>query len=160
MFRLDVFSKSAAKASLLISAIAGSILAASVAVPTSFESRTMQLDASPPSEEPADVNFGAMLAIAVVSGVTLCLGVKATVDRKHPQSDVNPGANPSLQPSQGVSLNRASRSLQRQLLLLLHDDQAVADRLFVQASLRHPGETPNWYAEKVIYDLERDRGAR
>ncbi|MEX0271416.1 hypothetical protein AB3R30_19950 [Leptolyngbyaceae cyanobacterium UHCC 1019] len=172
MFRLDVFSKPVAKVSLSVSAIratipmgiAGSILAASVAVPTSFESRTMQLDAPSANTginaEPSDVNPGAMFAIAMGGGVALCLGVKATADRQRSPSAHRSAANPSLQPFQGVSLNRASRSLQRQLLLLLHEDQAAAQRLFTQASLRHPGESPNWYAEKVIYDLERDRGAR
>lgn len=160
MFCLDMFSKSAAKASLLISAIAGSVLAASVlTAPTSYESQAMPLDAPPTNVEPSDVNPGA-IAIAVGGSVALCLGVKAIADRKRSPSARRSAANPSLQPSQGVSFNRASRSLQRQLLLLLHDDQAIAERLFTQASLRHPGETPNWYAEKVIYDLERDRGAR
>ena len=120
----------------------------------------MQLDAPPASAEPSDVNPGAVLAIAVGGSVALCLGVKAIANRKRTPSARRSDANPSLQPSQGVSFNRANRSLQRQLLLLLHDDQAIAQRLFRQASLRHPGETPNWYAEKVIYDLERDRGAR
>ncbi|MCY7394276.1 MAG: hypothetical protein LH647_23100 [Leptolyngbyaceae cyanobacterium CAN_BIN12] len=161
MFRLDMFSKSVAKASLLISAIAGSVLAASVlTAPTSYESQAMPLDAPPTNAEPSDVNPGAIAIAAVGGSVALCLGVKAIADRKRSPSARRSDANPSLQPPQGVSFNRASRSLQRQLLLLLHDDQAIAERLFTQASLRHPGETPNWYAEKVIYDLERDRGAR
>ena len=159
MFRPDVFSRLAAKASLLISAIAGSVLVASVAAPTSLESQMMQLDAPPTNAEPFDLNPGAV-AIAVGGSVALCLGVKAIADRNRSPSARRAAANSSPQPSQGVNLNRASRSLQRQLLLLLHDDRAVAQRLFTQASLRHPGETPNWYAEKVIYDLERDRGAR
>lgn len=173
MFRPVVFSKPAAKASLLISAIritlaklsvglpmgiAGSVLVASIAAPTSFESQMLQLDAPPTNAEPFDLNPGAV-AIAVGGSVALCLGVKAIADRQ-PLSDRRAAANSSLQPAQGANLNRASRSLQRQLLLLLHEDQAAAQRLFTQASLRHPGETPNWYAEKVIYDLERDRGAR
>ena len=64
MFRPDVFSRLAAKASLLISAIAGSVLVASVAAPTSFESQMMQLDAPPTNAEPFDLNPGAV-AIAV-----------------------------------------------------------------------------------------------
>ncbi|MBM0742209.1 hypothetical protein JOY44_11350 [Phormidium sp. CLA17] len=160
MFRPDVFSKPAAKASLLISTIAGSVLAASfLTAPTSFESRAMHLDASPTNADTSNVNRGAVLAIAVGGSVALYQGVKASVDRRSPSAHRS-AANLSLQSSQGVSLNRASRSLQRQLLLLLHDDQATAHRLFTQASLRYPGEKPNWYAEKVIYDLERDRGAR
>lgn len=169
MFRPDVFSKSAAKVSIWVSAIrktiptgiVGSVLAASVlAAPTSGASQAIQLDAPPTNAETSNVNPGAALAIAMGGSVALCLGVKAIADRQHSPSARRSVAKPSLQPSQGVNLNRASRSLQRQLLLLLHEDQAAAQRLFTQASLRHPGETPNWYAEKVIYDLERDRGAR
>jgi hypothetical protein len=52
---------------------------------------------------------------------------------------------------------RANPKLQRKLLRLLHDDARVADRLIIQASLRYPGQAPDWYVEKVIYDLERDR---
>jgi hypothetical protein len=160
MFCPDVFSKPAAKASLLISAIAGSVLAASVlTAPPSVASSAMQLDSPPTNAEPSDVNPGA-IAISVGGSVALCLGVNAIVDRQHPPSARRSAANPLLQSSQGVSFNRASRSLQRQMLLLLPNDQSAAHRLFTQTSLRHPGETPNWYAEKVIYDLERDRGAR
>ncbi len=157
MFRSDRFSESAAKVLLFISAIAGSVLVASVTAPSSFESQARQLDDSP-YVETSDKNPGALFAIAVGSGVALCLGVNAMAARSIPsarRSAVN-----SLPSSQSVRLNQASRALQRQLLLLLQDDQAIAQRLLTHASLRHPGETPNWYAEKVIYDLERDRGAR
>ncbi|WAL58827.1 hypothetical protein [Thermocoleostomius sinensis] len=51
-----------------------------------------------------------------------------------------------------------SSSLQRKLLRLLHDDRGAAQRLFAHTRLKYPGKSPNWYAEKIIYDLERDRG--
>ena len=52
---------------------------------------------------------------------------------------------------------RGSRQLQNQLLTLLHGDTATAKRLLVRQQQRHPGKSDNWYLEKAIYDLERDR---
>ncbi|KAF3884047.1 MULTISPECIES: hypothetical protein [Nostocales] len=34
-----------------------------------------------------------------------------------------------------------------------------ASGLLTQAMLKYPNKTPDWYFEKVIYDLERDRHA-
>ena len=42
---------------------------------------------------------------------------------------------------------------------LLHDDRETANRLLSQAKLKHPNKSVDWYADKVIYDLERDRGS-
>jgi hypothetical protein len=40
----------------------------------------------------------------------------------------------------------------------LHHDRGAAHRLFVHATLKYPGKAPDWYAEKILYDLVRDRG--
>ncbi|WP_026733236.1 hypothetical protein [Fischerella sp. PCC 9605] len=56
------------------------------------------------------------------------------------------------------NLDQGSRKLQRKLLNLLHDDREAAKRLLTQAKLKNPNRTTDWYFEKVIYDLERDRG--
>lgn len=58
-----------------------------------------------------------------------------------------------------LSLNQGSRKLQKKLLLLLHDDREAANRLLTQAMLKYPHKTADWYFEKVIYDLVRDRYA-
>jgi hypothetical protein len=39
----------------------------------------------------------------------------------------------------------------------LGNHQPTVDRLIDQARLRNPGEAEQWYWEKVLYDLERDR---
>jgi hypothetical protein len=57
-----------------------------------------------------------------------------------------------------IRLEQASRKLQRKLINLLHDDRDAATRLLNQAKQKNPNKTIDWYAEKVIYDLERDRG--
>ena len=57
-----------------------------------------------------------------------------------------------------ISLDKASRKLQQKLLRLLHDDRDTASRLLSQIKIKNPNKSINWYVEKVIYDLERDRG--
>ncbi len=50
-----------------------------------------------------------------------------------------------------------NRQLQSQLLNLLQGDVPTAKRLLQQQRRMHPGKSDNWYLEKVIWDLERDR---
>ncbi|WP_427156981.1 hypothetical protein ACQFX9_16485 [Aliinostoc sp. HNIBRCY26] len=50
-----------------------------------------------------------------------------------------------------------NRYLQRDLLILLKGDTAAAKRLLAQQRRKQPGKSDNWYLEKVIFDLERDR---
>ncbi|MEJ1930815.1 hypothetical protein WDZ92_11185 [Nostoc sp. NIES-2111] len=50
-----------------------------------------------------------------------------------------------------------NRRLQHQLIQMLRGDTATAKRLLAQQRQRNPGRSDNWYLEKVIYDLERDR---
>lgn len=53
-------------------------------------------------------------------------------------------------------LARTSPKLRRELLRLVHNQQTV-NRLMNSTSNSHPGRSANWIAEKVIYDLKRDR---
>jgi hypothetical protein len=57
-----------------------------------------------------------------------------------------------------IRIEQASRKLQKKLLLLLHDERALANRLLNQVKSKNPNKSVDWYVEKVIYDLERDRG--
>ncbi|MBD2243215.1 hypothetical protein [Nostoc sp. FACHB-888] len=50
-----------------------------------------------------------------------------------------------------------NRQLQSDLLALLRGDVRTAKRLLRQQRQNCPGRSDNWYLEKVIYDLERDR---
>ena len=43
------------------------------------------------------------------------------------------------------------------LLQAVKGNKALAKRLLEQAKFKYPGKSDRWYAEKVIYDLERDR---
>ncbi|RUT01719.1 hypothetical protein DSM106972_063420 [Dulcicalothrix desertica PCC 7102] len=58
-----------------------------------------------------------------------------------------------------ITIDQVSSKLRTQLLTLLHRDIQGINRLLNQAKFKYPNRTNNWYAEKVIYDLTRDRGA-
>jgi len=58
--------------------------------------------------------------------------------------------------SNATLLTRANPKLRREILRLVHN-QAIAERLMDGTSLNHPERSANWIAEKVIYDLKRDR---
>jgi hypothetical protein len=53
-------------------------------------------------------------------------------------------------------LDRLSPKLRKKLLQLIHNRE-TANRLLTGAMFYHADRSPNWLAEKVIYDLERDR---
>lgn len=53
-------------------------------------------------------------------------------------------------------LDRVSPKLRQQLLRLVHHPP-IANRLLSGTLSSNPGRSPNWLAEKVIYDLQRDR---
>ncbi|MBW4570376.1 MAG: ABC transporter permease [Tolypothrix carrinoi HA7290-LM1] len=55
--------------------------------------------------------------------------------------------------STGGSQNR----MKNRLVSLLSGDTAAADRLIEQAKQNHPGMPEDWYWERAIADLERDR---
>ncbi len=51
----------------------------------------------------------------------------------------------------------ASKNLQNELLVLLSGNVSVATRLLKHQQKLNPGTPSDWYLEKVIYDLKRDR---
>lgn len=53
-------------------------------------------------------------------------------------------------------IDRLSPKLRKKLLQLIHNRE-TANRLLTGTMLNHADRSPNWLAEKVIYDLERDR---
>jgi len=48
--------------------------------------------------------------------------------------------------------------LLNKLLVLLNHDKATLKRLVNGAIARYPSQRATWYLERVIRDLERDRG--
>ena len=97
---------------------------------------------------------GTMLAIAAIGGGAVGLILNAKKTKIKTSSTFSPKNTANT-----VSIAQASRKLQKELLRLLHDDRNTANRLLSQVKINNPNKSINWCIEKVIYDLERDRGA-
>lgn len=63
---------------------------------------------------------------------------------------------PTVNNNNALLLDRVSPKLRQKLLRLVHNRE-TANRLLSGTLTSHPNRSPNWLAEKVIYDLERDR---
>jgi hypothetical protein len=146
MFNLGALARFTHPVSLVLTGIVDSLLVAE-AMPAP-QAELMQL--RPQTEEVREVNGGAVLAIAALGSAGIGIALTAAHELKRPAQRSQSHNNP-------VAAIRANPRLQRKLMRLLHDDQKVADRLIAQTALKHPGKTPDWYVEKVMYDLQRDR---
>lgn len=154
----DSLHKAATRVSLLATAVLSGLLAFS-ALP-SPSSRTAQPEPGQrsPSVVLADeVNGAVVLAIALAGSAAIGVGLTAIVERDRTSSRRLPLSNSRVRPV-ALDFAQVSRPLQHKLLRLLHEDRGAAHRLFTHASLKYPGKHPDWYAEKIIYDLVRDRG--
>ena len=103
--------------------------------------------------EPSDdfKNIVGLTGLAIGTGV---VGYHLTRAYKPSLANSLPTLNNS---NSGSSLlNSISPKLRRELLRLVHDRQ-TANRLLSGTLNSHPGRSANWLAEKVIYDLKRDR---
>lgn len=108
------------------------------------------------SEVPEVDSTGVMLGLAAVGGVAI--GVALSRKNGNNTFWTSPTPSHSISQEDGIHIDRASRNLQKKLMILLHDDKATANRLLSQVKRNNPNKSINWYVEKVIYDLERDRG--
>ncbi|MBW4517267.1 MAG: hypothetical protein KME11_18830 [Timaviella obliquedivisa GSE-PSE-MK23-08B] len=151
MPHLAALAKFTHPVSLLLAGIVSSVLVAE-AMPAATSETLMQLT-RPNTEEVPEVNGAAVLAIAALGSAGVGVALTALHERNRPSTKRTSNSRFSI-PSSSA---RANPKLQRKLLRLLHEDARVADRLITQASFRYPGKAPDWYVEKVIYDLERDR---
>ncbi len=108
------------------------------------------------------VYFGAGLAAYMVETVehldenfaSLQVEVQQTIDDLIERGEQV--VSQTTQPSDRVSAQVAP--LHRRLVLLLNGNEALARHLIEQACEQHPERALVWVYEKVIYDLERDRG--
>lgn len=106
-------------------------------------------DASSNGPEASErVGAGMSLAIAAAGGTAAAvfLGTRKANPFKSSQG-----------PKNTIQIDQTSPKLRKQLLRLLHNDRDTASRLLAQVKLQNPSRSMNWAAEKVIYDLERDR---
>lgn len=95
---------------------------------------------------------------ALGGGVAIALSAKKAKDAGKLSSRQR-SIKSSLDEESTIRIEQASRKLQKKLLRLLHDERDTANRLLSQAKLKNPNKSVDWYVEKVIYDLERDRGS-
>ena len=58
---------------------------------------------------------------------------------------------------QDIEVGKPSPQVQRKLLRLVGDDRKIAVGLVKRLKLKNPGMPEDWYWEKAIYDLDRDR---
>lgn len=106
---------------------------------------------------------GIMLGTAAVIGGAVGVALSAEkVKNSFKSSSNTPRYSRSSTPKSNestITIDQASRGLQKKLLRLLHDERDTANRLLTQVKMKNPNKSINWYVEKVIYDLERDRGS-
>lgn len=146
------------KQSTNLKILAATAVASLVATATLNTTPVKEANLSSTSREAEQASqVGLLLSAAAIVG----LGVGALQAKK---SSDNTGA--SYSPSQlqqknhnVLTIDQVNSKLRTQLLSLLHRDIQAINRLLNQAKFKYPNRTNNWYAEKVIYDLTRDRGA-
>ena len=102
---------------------------------------------------------GVLLGIAAVSGALGILLTARKANSLKPTTLAHSSSKRSLNTKEDlISIDQASRKLQKQILRLLHDDRDTANRLLSQVKMKNLNKSIDWYVEKVIYDLDRDRG--
>ena len=66
---------------------------------------------------------------------------------------------PSSRQGRSHSSGRVNRATRQQLMRLVNGNQAVADRLIARVRSQNPDRSEQWWWEKAIYDIQRDRRA-
>jgi len=154
--------KAVTKISLLATTVLSGLLAFSALPESPIRIPSLQTEQRSVLVESAnEVNAEVVLAVALASSAAVGIGLTAVVERDRDSYSASSrrfsSRQHTVQPA-ALDFAQVSRPLQRKLLRLLHEDRGAAHRLFAHASLKYPGNHPDWYAEKIIYDLVRDRG--
>ncbi|NCJ08089.1 hypothetical protein GS597_16560 [Synechococcales cyanobacterium C] len=145
--------------SLLVSSMGASLLLPAL---QPSELSFAQAEPTPPADV-QEIDRVAVLGIAFGLSVAAAVGANVLLDgRRSPRRAAkgHPLRPPTRQTLtlKTVGLDQASHGLQRKLLRLLGEDHKIATRLVEQTSFKYPDKGSNWCVEKVIFDLERDRG--
>jgi hypothetical protein len=138
---------------LLVATTAASLLTTAFSLNTPINTNLVRVNSSSMTSRETEQasQIGMILSAAAVSG--LAIGILQA------KKGSNQGIGTISLPNQNVlNINQVNGKLRGQLLTLLHKDVEAANRLLTQAKFKYPNRTTNWYAEKVIYDLTRDRG--
>lgn len=106
---------------------------------------------------------GMILGLAALGGSAVGVTLSARKVKDYFKSrSTHPSSSSRISSSSKKStirIDQASRGLQKELLSLLHDERDTANRLLSQVKINNPNRSINWCVEKVIFDLERDRGS-
>ena len=95
-----------------------------------------------------------MLTAAAAGGVAVGAALWAT---KGKDSSFTGRSKLQTRESATINVDQINHKVRAKLLTLLHSDKETANRLLTQVKLKYPNKTADWYAQKVIYDLVRDR---
>lgn len=142
MFVRNMFHNAVFTTSLITTTLCGSLFAVFTPPASAMSNQASHVTLN----QVGGINREAALALAIVGGAAIGIGLSHQKQKSSPNS------------LSSKDEFHATNAQQRQLLRLLHEDKAAASRLLTQAEVKYPGRTSNWYVEKVIYDLERDRG--
>lgn len=148
--------KSTTTLKLILATAAASLLTTLLPSTTSLrlEQPTQLSDTSFITPQETEPNRILVLGTAAVGGVAIAMTANAISNTHNSHKSNLPLSSPA---STNVSFNQASHKLQKRLMTLLHNDRQAANRLLNQAQWRYPNRSTDWYVDKVIYDLERDR---
>jgi hypothetical protein len=89
----------------------------------------------------------------VILGIILAIAAIVYIYKK-----INP--NRSLRHGRGFrfpTFGKVDGHTRSKLTRLLGGNQKTIDRLISQCRFKYPNKSEQWYWEKVLYDLERDR---
>lgn len=100
--------------------------------------------------------IGTALGIAAVGGTALGVisGAKKVKNHFESSSSLNLQGQANT-----IRIEQANRELHSKLLKLLHNNRDTANRLVSHVKQQNPDRSINWCVEKVIYNLQRDRGS-
>ncbi|MBE9179751.1 hypothetical protein IQ268_14370 [Oculatella sp. LEGE 06141] len=166
MFRSFSLPKSATALSFLVAGALGSLLAVEVSPTAALRHEPSLMQSFEPfannqwSAQTTADNSRTGVALALLAGGGAVIVASALQHQRQPQSTRDRYSVQSRRQGDDVNVDRASGKLKKRLMRLLHDDRATANRLLTQVSFKYPNHPTDWYMEKVIYDLERDRGSK
>lgn len=106
---------------------------------------------------PTQIIMGTLFTLSMLVQFAV-IGIRIVrLFRSHPKQDEQPVNKIRGKVSKSYRNDPKNRKLQQDLIAMVRGDNATAKRLLRYQRQTNPGNSDNWYLEKVIYDLERDR---
>ena len=145
----------------IVTTLIGTVIAGSLAIPVraneakeiDAEITLSQIYGNPSNNNEASDDFKNIVGL---TGLAIGTGVVGYQVSKAYKPSLANSLPTTRNGSSTILITRVSPKLRRELLRLVHN-QATANRLLSGTANSHPGRSANWVAEKVIYDLKRDR---